>query len=135
MARNYRNYLIWEEPDGNRLDVVPMRDSLNTEEVQSLFTTQIGNGLLNQGEALLTNAQVQITCSPSGSDAIINLSIIGEPPYILRRGDTEIESRLRPPDFPYTDANPNTTQQPQEICYEIESDRGNVNSSCCTVQP
>lgn len=135
MTRNYRNYLIWEEPDGNRLEVVPMRDSLNTEEIQNIFTTQISDDLLRQGEALLTNAQVQISCSSSGGDVTIFLSIIGAPPYIIRRDGVEIESRLQPSDFPYTDLDPNQSQQAEEICYEIESDRGNTNEVCCTVQP
>ena len=135
MERNFRNYLIWEEPNDDRLDIVPRRDKFNQEEISALFQVELSNRLAQDRELLLLNAPVQITCESSVGNATVDLLIFGTPPYILRRDGEVIARRLYPKDFPYSDSRPNTSNQPQQICYEVEDDGGDAHEVCCTVQP
>jgi len=137
MERNFHNYLIWKEPSEseNRLDIVPRRDTFNQEEISALFQVDVSNRLAQDRELLLLNAPVQITCESSVGNAKVDLLIFGTPPYILRRDGEVIARRLFPEDFPYSDSNPNTTNQPQRVCYEVEDDDGDAHEVCCTVQP
>lgn len=136
MKRNFRNYLIWDSADEDRLDIVPHRDKFNQEEISALFQVDLSNRLAQDRELLLLNAPVQIDCESSAGNAIIvDLLIFGTPPYILRRDGEEIDKKLSPKDFPYEDSNLNTGNQPQQICYEVEDDDGNADEVCCTIQP
>ena len=134
MKRNFRNYLIWDSAKEDQLDIVPRQDRFNQEEISALFQVDLSNRLAEDRELLLLNAPVQITCESSAKGAImVDLLIFGTPPYILRRDGEVIDRRLHPGDFPYEDQSPNTGNQPQQICYEVEDDDGNADEVCCTV--
>ena len=137
MERNFRNYLIWEEPSESedRLDIVPRQDKLNQEEISALFQIEVSNRLAQDREVLLLNAPVQISCEPSVGSVTVDLLIFGTPPYILRRDGEVIDEGLSPRSFPYEDPINDKTNQPQKVCYEAEDDDGNSHKVCCTVQP
>jgi len=135
IERNFRNYIVWEEPNEDRLEIVPRQDEFNQDEIAALFQVEVSNDLAQDRELLLLNAPVQIECETTTGSATVDLLIFGMPPYILRRDGDTIARRLTPEDFPYDDPDPNTSNQPQEVCYEVEDDDGNTHEVCCTVQP
>jgi len=128
MSRNNRNFLIWEE-GGEPLEVAPKIDSLDAEEVESIFEREIGFEVEDTGKTVLFEADVQITCESAGGDVSVFLLVFGEPPYTLRRNGDVIQQSLLPEDFPITDS----PQGTGEFCYELESADSNADETCCTV--
>jgi Zn finger protein HypA/HybF involved in hydrogenase expression len=127
MKRNFKNYIIWEEPGDDRLFLEAKKNLVNTEEIQAIFDTQINGTFLKEQEVVLKNAPVQISCEKDSTNIKIFLDVLGSLPLKIRRNGQEIASELFEADFPYVDEN----VENGEFLYEVESNRENVDT--CTV--
>jgi hypothetical protein len=129
IERNFKNNIVWEEPDGDLLAVAPRRDVFNRDQIANLFELGFNGGLTGDGEVLAEDVGVLIGTSLSGSDVVVSLVIEGEEPYTLSRDGTELQSGLSSTDFPFTDTAPGTG----EFCYAVETADGSGDESCITI--
>lgn len=125
MERNFKNHIKWQEIDGEPLKVTPTRDTLDVEEIKSIFDFQVTETLTEDSETLLQNS-VQINSSISSvSDVTVDLEIEGAPPYVIKRGGSTLAEDFT--SFPFTETLTNDVLG--EVTYTVENGAGNSDTS------
>lgn len=136
IERNFKNNIIWEEPDGDLLSVEVRDDQFNQEQIANLFNLNFTGGLSGGDEVLAVDAGPLINVTSISLPGIPTVPIVGllnesEGPYDVLRNGTVIEQNESAFEFPFLDV---TIGLSGEQCYTIEDAAGNTsNEACITV--